>query len=169
MPEDVEQIGQVPDVGTEQAQGSTTEQSDEAKAKSDIELKKVREEAASNRVKARELEAKLAAIEAAAAKTEAERETLNAQVMKLQAQAIAREAVPDALYADLVAKNINIEAAIVDGKISDEKIREQITDFRSKYPAMFRGQASDAAGKAPAQEMNWAEMTMEEYARARNK
>lgn len=168
-PTDVDTTGQAPETGTEQAQNQPTEQTDEASAKSDGELKKVRDEAAANRVRAKALEAKVAELEAAQAAQATERATMTEQMMKLQAQAIARDIASDAVYADLVAQQIDIAAATVDGKISEPKVREQITDFRGKYPAMFRsGSVPDAASKAPAQDVNLADCSMDEFARIRN-
>lgn len=168
MPDDVEQPGQVPDTGTQQAENQTTDKSDDNANVSDDVLKKVRQEAAANRVKAKELEAKVTELEAAKAKQEAERDTMNAQMLKLQAQAIARDAATDAVYPDLVASYIDIAAATVDGQISEPKVREQITTFRGKYPAVFRGSAPDAASKSPAKDVNLADCSMEDYARIRN-
>ena len=140
---------------TPDTKATTNGQSDNANVSTTIndqaiqsELKRAREEAAAKRVEATELKAKLDAAETATAKLAAEHAALQAKATTLEAERAMALIAKDAIYPDLLLKQINV-ANVLDeaGNVDGEKVASEMGKLRSTYPDMFRGTGGDAGMK----------------------
>lgn len=140
---------------TPDTKATTNGQSDTANVSTTIndqviqsELKRAREEAAARRVEAVELKAKLDASEAATDKLKADHVALQAKATTLEAERAMALIAKDAIYPDLLLKQINV-ANVLDeaGNVDGEKVASEMGKLRSTYPDMFRGTGGDAGMK----------------------
>lgn len=127
------------------------------------ELKRAREEAAAKRVEAAELKAKLDVAEAATDKLKAEHAALQARATTLEAERAMALIAKDAIYPDLLLKQINV-ANVLDeaGAVDGDKVAVEMAKLRSTYPDMFRGTGGDAATKSAVTPTNPENMSQEQ-------
>lgn len=132
------------------------------------ELKRAREEAAAKRVEAAELKVKLDVAETANAKLASDHAALQARATTLEVERAMSMVAKDAIYPDLITKQINVASMLDDsGQVDMVKITEAVSTMRATYPNMFTGTGSDASSRPPVKDVDLSTMSIEDYAKYR--